>query len=78
MSYSDNLDEILDRWNKCKQEASILNKRMDAYKQKIKNIMDKENTNKLTSNRYVVSRKNQKRESMSKKTVPHDVWKSIQ
>ena len=74
MSSSDDLEVILEKWYNAKKDISILEKKCDNYKKTMEKLMDRGNTNSISSRHYEVSRKENTRTSVSKASLPADLW----
>lgn len=71
-----NIDSILEKWHTSKNEIIKLQKKCDNYKKQIKKVMDSRDVNTINGTDYTVSRKTIKRETVSKNTLPNDIWKN--
>jgi hypothetical protein len=69
------IDEVLDKWYRAKQDIAELEAKCEKYKRFIKKIMDSKDVNNVTGSRYKVQRRNIERETLSKEKVPVEVWK---
>ncbi len=70
------IDELLDHWQSAKDEISKLEKKCEKYKKIAERMMIGEGTNTLVSKDYTVTRRVVCRDSLAKKDVPSDIWKS--
>jgi hypothetical protein len=66
--------ELLERWYETKQQISALEEKIEKYKKMADNIMDHKNTDTLSSDKYVLSKKDMNKTSISKKDLPIDIW----
>ncbi len=68
------LDTLLNEWSKVKSQKSKLEEREEKIKKLVMDIMDKQDTNKLYSDNYEVTHREQKRSFISQKDLPEDLW----
>jgi hypothetical protein len=74
MSDDDRVNEVLIKWQKAKDEIKFFQEKCDKYREFIKNVMDKEDTNVLSRKDFVISRRHDSRRTLSKSNVPEDIW----
>jgi hypothetical protein len=70
----DELNELLQEWSKLKAQKQRLDERDEKIKKLIGEIMDKDESNKLVTDDYKVDRRYMRREMITKKDLPRDVW----
>lgn len=70
----DYTNELINEWIETKQQIMLYEAKLDKLKTKIHKLMDNNDTNHLSSNKYVVYRKEMCRQTISKKCVPKSVW----
>ena len=69
-----NIDELLEnswKWRTVKLEAD---KKLGKYKKKIEKIMERDNSNKIQSGKYIVSKRKTHATRLSKQNVPENIW----
>ena len=71
---NDDIENLLSKWHEAKQEISILEKKIEKSKSIATNLMDKENIDTITSNNFVLNRREQNRMTIGKKDLPEDIW----
>lgn len=77
---SSEVEDLLKEWSKIKRQRAILEEQEDNIKELVAELMDKNsNRNKkgadiLESENYYVTRRTQKRSTISQKDVPRDIW----
>ena len=71
---NEDIENLLSKWHEAKQEIAGLEKKIEKYKSIATNIMDKENVDILTSNNFVLNRKDQNRTTISRKDLPEEIW----
>lgn len=69
-----NVDELLENWWKYREIKLEAEKKLSKYKKKIEKIMERENSNKIQSGKYVVSKRKTHATRLSKQNVPEDIW----
>ena len=69
-----NIDELLENWWKYREIKLEAEKKLSKYKKKIEKIMERENSNKIQSGKYVVSKRKTHATRLSKQNVPEDIW----
>ena len=69
-----NVDELLENWWKYREIKLEAEKKLGKYKKKIEKIMERENSNKIQSGKYVVSKRKTHATRLSKQNVPEDIW----
>ena len=71
------IDNLIEKWAKCKREMVDLQKKLDKYKNTLEKVMNYYDTNKLSSGSYDVNRRVLSRTTITKRDVPEDVWKEF-
>lgn len=69
-----NRDELLENWWKYREIKLEAEKKLSKYKKKIEKIMERENSNKIESGKYVVSKRKTYSTRLSKQHVPDNIW----
>tara|TARA_B100002052_G_C15742003_1_gene533680 strand:- start:161 stop:436 length:276 start_codon:yes stop_codon:yes gene_type:complete len=69
-----NVNELLENWWKYREIKLEAEKKLEKYKKKIEKIMERENSNKIQSGKYVVSKRKTHTTRLSKQNVPKDIW----
>ena len=69
-----NVDELLENWWKWRSIKLEAEKKLEKYKKKIEKVMEKEDSNKIQSRKYIVSRRKTRATRLSKQNVPKDLW----
>ena len=64
-----NMDELLENWWKYREIKLEAEKKLVKYKKKIEKIMERENRNKIQSNKYIVSKRKTFSTRLSKQHV---------
>lgn len=70
----DDIENLLNKWYHSKQELSQLEKKIEKYKTIAENLMNKENTDVIKSDKYILQRKEMNRTTIGKKDLPEDIW----
>ena len=68
------IEELLEYWNNAKKEIIVLEKKCDNYKKMVEKMMISQQTDKLDSKNFSVSKKILSRDILTKNDVPCDVW----
>jgi hypothetical protein len=71
---NEEIEELLNNWNKIKENISMLEKKMEQCKHTAEKLMDNNNTDKLDSKLYTLERRELNRTSISKKDLPEEIW----
>ena len=69
-----NIDDILEKWEECKNQASYYEKESEKYKKAVQDYMTKKDKNTISGKIYTVSRRNNTREQLSKNNIPIELW----
>lgn len=69
-----NIDELLENWWKWRTVKLEADKKLGKYKKKIEKIMERDNSNKIQSGKYIVSKRKTHATRLSKQNVPEDIW----
>jgi hypothetical protein len=72
----DDISLLLEQWYETKESISELEVKMEKYKKLAGRIMCKKDTNTISSDRYVLKKRDLSRETISKKDLPLDIWKN--
>ena len=70
----EDIENLLNKWYNSKQELSQLEKKIEKYKMLAENLMNKENTDVIKSDKYILQRKEMNRTIIGKKDLPEDIW----
>ncbi len=73
MSTSD-LEKTLEKWHSAKEKLAILEQKIDKYKSTVSKELKKQGTDSLHVGRYNIVRRHNVRTSLSKDSVPTEVW----
>ena len=71
---NDDIENLLNKWYSSKQELSQLEKKIEKYKNIAENLMNKENSDVIISNNFILKRKELNRTTIGKKDLPQDIW----
>lgn len=74
MSNEEEIERILEKWDKYKKELSEIEKKVQKYKEQVEAYMNVESTNSLDTKNYYLTRINCSKSTVSKKDVPEDIW----
>jgi hypothetical protein len=69
-----NIDELLENWWKWRTVKLEADKKLGKYKKKIEKIMERDNSNKIQSGKYIVSKRKTHATRLSKQNVPENIW----
>lgn len=69
-----NSDELLNAWYETKQKISELEKKVEKYKLIAERIMDENNIDSISNDKYTLQKKNLNRTSIGKSDLPIDIW----
>ena len=69
-----NIDTVLEEWNNAKERKAYYEKECDKYKDAVERYMNKKESDKISGRHYSVNRRHTTRQTISKKSVPVDVW----
>jgi len=67
-------ENLLNKWYDAKQEISMLEKKIEKYKEVAESIMNKTNTDVLSSSKYNLSKREMNKTTIGKKDLPEDIW----
>lgn len=70
-----NISEVVENYEKIKKDINSLEKKKESYKKHIMKVMEKNNLNTLNAGNFIVTFKNNTRETMSRDSVPYELWK---
>lgn len=68
------IENLLNKWYEAKQEISILEKKIEKYKEVAESIMNKTNSDVLSSSKYSLSKREMNKTTIGKKDLPEDIW----
>lgn len=68
------LDTILQKWNDAKKQKNLYEKECEEYKGAVERYMNKKGKNIIQGKNYIVSRRSNTRENLSKQNVPPEIW----
>ena len=71
------IENLIEKWAKCKKEMIELQKKLDKYKNTLEKIMNYHDTNKLSSEFYDVNRRTLSRTTITKRDVPNHLWEEF-
>jgi hypothetical protein len=69
-----NIDTILSKWEKAKQQKLKYEKECELYKDAVQRYMDKKSKNTVDGEYYTVTRRSNTRQQLSKQNVPPEIW----
>jgi hypothetical protein len=67
-------EEVFKKYYEIYDEIKKLEKRQQRYKELIYDILESENTNKISSLNYIIEKKLVKSERINKSDIPNDLW----
>lgn len=70
---SDDLNRLLFKWYEAKKDLAHQEEKVNRYKTRVEKLM--KDTNHLASTDFIVDKRSYTRESVSKTSIPDDVWK---
>jgi hypothetical protein len=70
---SSDLNHLLAKWHEAKQELTQQEEKVEKYKAKVVKLM--KDTNRLSSSDFTVDKRSITRESVSKASIPAEIWK---
>ena len=65
----------LEKWYEAKEKMSILEKKIQKYKDDIAKEMKKQGVKTISENGYIVQKRNMTKTYLSKDSVPTEIWK---
>jgi hypothetical protein len=68
------MEEMIEKWAYAREMQGQWEKKSEEYKNKVREIMIREDRQVHETEMYTIQRTTQQREIMSKKTTPADVW----
>lgn len=68
------IENLLNKWYEAKQEISMLEKKIEKYKEVAESIMNKTNSDVLSSSKYSLSKREMNKTTIGKKDLPEDIW----
>lgn len=68
------IEELLDKWYKTKQEIAFLEKKCEKYKRYSEKILNNLNVNNLVTHDFTLKRVDITKSTLSKKDVPPELW----
>lgn len=69
------MEEMIEKWAYAREMQAQWEKKNEEYKNKVREIMMREDRHVYETEMYTIQRTSQQREIMSKKTTPADIWK---
>jgi hypothetical protein len=69
------IDTVLEKWNDAKNKIDLLESKIKKYKSAVAKEMDGKGVDKIASSKYSVTRRRTTRTTLSKDSVPSDIWK---
>lgn len=69
-----NIDTLLEKWDSAKKEKSMLEKDCERYKDAIERYMNKKDKDIISGENFIVSRRTNTRQQLSKQNVPPELW----
>tara|TARA_Y100000389_G_scaffold121621_1_gene119037 strand:- start:655 stop:918 length:264 start_codon:yes stop_codon:yes gene_type:complete len=69
-----NIDTLLEKWDSAKKEKSVLEKDCERYKDAIERYMNKKDKDIISGENFIVSRRTNTRQQLSKQNVPPEIW----
>ena len=69
-----NIDTLLEKWDFAKKEKSEKEKECERYKDAIERYMSKKDKNTINGQNFIVSKRSNTRQQLSKQNVPVDIW----
>lgn len=70
----DDISSLLDKWYAAKHSLQEVEKRIDKYKKLAEKAMDQRGTTVLSSNTYLLQKRDLSRKTIAKCDVPESVW----
>jgi hypothetical protein len=70
------IDTVLEKWDECRQNMDLLEKKIKRYRQTVENFLQKNNLDQYENSKFKVKRSVQQRSLLTKKMVPKDVWET--
>jgi len=75
MDYTEeDIDTLLEKWYKIKQEIALLEKKCDKYKKYAEKIMNDQEVNLLSNQVYSLTKREMNRAVLLKEDIPRDIW----
>lgn len=68
------IDTLLDKWHGLKEKMAKMSKDEELIRKKIQKVMEKNEEKILNTSQYTVKRSVRSRETVSKKSLPSDIW----
>jgi hypothetical protein len=68
------IDTILLKWDEAKKQKNIYEKECEDYKGAVERYMNKKNKNIIEGTDFIVSRRSNVRQQLSKQNVPPEIW----
>ena len=68
------IKNLLEEWDKTKQNISVLEKKLEKYKSVAKKIMDESGKNIIETDNFILKKKDMSRTSLTKKDIPNHLW----
>lgn len=70
-----NIDSLLEKWDFAKKKKALLEKDCERYKDAIERYMNKKDKDIISGENFIVSRRTNTRQQLSKHNVPPEIWK---
>lgn len=71
----DDVRTVLKKWHDTKEKMDILEEKLKKYKTKVGKIMNEKKVDKIEAGGFIVKRRHNTRTSLSRESVPADIWK---
>jgi hypothetical protein len=71
------ISETLEKWYDIKKEIVTLEKKQEKYKEVVNSYLTRKQQSSVETETFSVSRRNNTRETVSKKDIPLDLWKRV-
>lgn len=69
-----NLDTLFDKWVEAKENQKKYDELSRKYRKSVENYMNKKNTGTLHGKYYTATRRNNVKQTLSRKNVPKSIW----
>tara|TARA_Y100000389_G_scaffold197848_1_gene233236 strand:- start:889 stop:1152 length:264 start_codon:yes stop_codon:yes gene_type:complete len=69
-----NIDSLLEKWDFAKKEKALLEKDCERYKDAIERYMSKKDKDIISGENFIVSRRTNTRQQLSRQNVPPKIW----
>ena len=68
------IEELLEKWHKAKQEIALLEKKCEKYKRYSEKILNHLDVNNISTHDFTLKRVDITKATLSKKDVPKEIW----